>query len=145
MNRKIKARERELIKQIQKEYDIIAPLQDMRAQLEEDMKLLSSIIYTSERVRYAFIKRSRIVKAFFNSLLTCNAENDVNWRVSIIDNMVSLCIRQTEVFRKARRIRRIQVREDCLNDAERPLNAVKSDSRSDSSIPYLFPIRYKLY
>ena len=37
VNRKIKARERELIKEIQKGYDIIASVQDMRAQLEGDV------------------------------------------------------------------------------------------------------------
>ena len=31
------------------------------------------------------------------------------------------------------------------DNAERPLNAVKSDPKSDSSIPYLFPIRCKPY
>ena len=60
--------------------------------------------------------------------------------------MVSLCVRQEGIFRKARRIRRIQARENNLNDeAERPLNAVKSDSKLNSSIPYLFPIRCKPY
>lgn len=44
VDRKIKARERELIKEIQKEYDIIASVQDMRAQLEGDAELLSPII-----------------------------------------------------------------------------------------------------
>ncbi len=145
VDRKIKARERELIKQIQKEYDTIAPVQDMRAQLEGDMELLSPIICISERVRYAFMERSRIAKAFFDPPSTHGAEGDVDWRVSIVDDMMSLCIRQEGVFRKARRIRRIQARESDLDDAERPLNAVKSESESDSSIPYLFPVRCKPY
>ena len=145
VDRKIKARERELIKQIQQEYDTIAPVQDMRAQLEGDVELLSPVICTSGRVRYAFMERSRIAKAFFDPLSTCGAEDDVDWRVSIIDDMVSLCIRQEGVFRKARRIRRIQARGGCLDDAERPLSAVKSDPKSDSSIPYIFPVRCKPY
>ena len=49
------------------------------------------------------------------------------------------------MFRKARRIRRIQARESDLDDAERPLNAVKSESESDSSISHLFPVRCKPY
>ena len=146
MNRKIKARERELIKEIQKEYDIIAPVQDMRAQLEGDVELLSPILCTLGRVRYAFEERSRIAKAFFDPLSTCGAKDDMDWRVSIVDNIVSLCIRQEGVFRKARRIRSIQARErDPDNDGERPLKAVKSESESDSSIVYLFPIRCKPY
>ena len=63
VDRKIKARERELIKQIQKEYDTIAPVQDMRAQLEGDVELLSPILCASGRVRYAFIERSSIARA----------------------------------------------------------------------------------
>ena len=114
VNRKIKARERELIKEIQKEYDTIAPMRDMRAQLEEDVKLLSPILYTSEYIRYAFIKRSRIAKAFFDPLSTYDTKDDMDWRVSIIDDMVSLSIRQKGVFRKARRIRRIQARKGIL-------------------------------
>ncbi len=92
------------------------------------------------------MQRSRIVKAFFDPLSTRDIEDDVDWRVSIVDDMVSLCIRQEGVFRKARRIRRIHVRESDLDDnAERPLNAVKSESKSDSSIPHLFSIRCKPY
>ena len=101
VDRKIKARERELMKQIQKEYDTIAPVQDMRAQLEGDVELLSPILCTSGRVRYAFVERSRIAKAFFDPLSTCGAKDDMDWRVSIVDDMVSLCIRQEGVFRKA--------------------------------------------
>ena len=49
------------------------------------------------------------------------------------------------VFRKARRIRRIQARENYLDvDAERPLNTVKSEYESDSPIPDLFPVICKL-
>lgn len=91
VNRNIKARERELIKQIQKKYDAVAPIQDIRAQLERDAKSLNIILFTLGRVRYAFIKRSRIAKAFFNSPSTRNTEGDVDWRVSIIDDMMSLC------------------------------------------------------
>ncbi len=146
MDRKIKARERELMKQIQKEYDAVAPVQDMRAQLEGDAESLSPIFCTSGSVRYAFMERSRIAKAFFDPPSTHGAEGDVDWRVSIVDDMVSLCIRQEGMFRKARRIRRIQAREIDLDDeAECPLNAVKSDSKLDSSIPYLFPVRCKPY
>ena len=78
VDRKIKARERELIKQIQKEYDVVAPVQDMRAQLKEDAKSLSPILSTSGRIRYAFMERSRIAKAFFNPPSTRDAEGDVD-------------------------------------------------------------------
>ena len=70
----------------------------------------------------------------------------MDWRVSIVNDMISLCIRQERVFCKARQIRRIQARGNNLdNDEGSSLNAVKSDPRSDSSIPYLFPVRCKPY
>ena len=60
------------------------------------------------------MKRLRIVKAFPPS--TRHAEGDMHCRVSIIDDMMSLCIRLEGVFRKAGRIRRIQVRENFIDD-----------------------------
>ena len=146
MDRKIKARERELMNQIQKEYDAVAPVQDMRAQLEGNAESLRLILFTSGRVRYVFMKRSRIAKAFFNPPSTRGAEGDVDWRVFIVDDIMSLCIRQEGVFRKARRIRRIQARGNDLDDnAERPLNAVKFDPGSDFLISHLFFVRCKPY
>ncbi len=78
VDRKIKARERELMNQIQKEYDAVAPVQDMRAQLEGDPESLRPILSTSGRVRYAFMERSRIAKAFFNPPSTRGAEGDMD-------------------------------------------------------------------
>ena len=57
------------------------------------MELLSPILYTSGRVRYVFIERSRIAKAFFDPLSTRGAEGDMDYRASIVDNIVSLYIR----------------------------------------------------
>ena len=134
------------MKQIQKEYDTMTSVQDLRAQLEEDVELLNPIFCTSKRVRYAFVERSRIVKVFFDPLSTCGAKNDMDWRVFIVDDMVSLCSRQKRMFRKARRTRKIQARErDSDDDAKYSLKAVKFESESDSSIPYLFPVRCKPY
>ena len=47
---------------------------------QENLKT-PSLLCTSGRVRYAFIKRSRIIKIFFDSLSTRDIENDVNCRV----------------------------------------------------------------
>ena len=70
----------------------------MRAQLEGDVQLLSPILCTSGRVQYAFVERSRIAKAFFDPPSTGDAECNVDWRISIVDDMVSLCIRQEGMF-----------------------------------------------
>ena len=69
----------------------------------------------------------------------------MNYQVFIIDDMISLYIRQEGMFRKARRTRRIQIRESDLNNAERFLNVVKSESELDFSILCHFSVRCKLY
>ena len=46
----------------------------MRALLEGDVELLSPILCTSGRVRYAFVERSYIAKAFFDPLSACGAD-----------------------------------------------------------------------
>jgi Protein of unknown function (DUF3435) len=161
LDRKIKARERELKKQIQKEYNTIAPMQDIRAQLEGDTESIGPILPTSGPVRYTFMERSRIAKAFFDPPLTRGAKGDVGWRVSIIDDMVSICSRQEGVFRTARRIRRIQVKKGHQDEGgvERRLDAIKSKSKSksepepvseserepESLVPNLLPLRCKTY
>ena len=66
------------------------------------MESLSSILSTLERVRCVFVERLRIAKAFFDPLSTYGAGDDIDWRVSIVNDMVSLYIRQEGVFRKAR-------------------------------------------
>ena len=50
VNRKIKARERELVKNMQKDYDVIASIYNMWSQLKRDVKSLSSFLVISERV-----------------------------------------------------------------------------------------------
>lgn len=78
MDRKIKTRERELINQIQKEYDVVVSVQNMRAQFERDPESLRPILSTSRRVRYVFIERSRIAKIFFNSSSIRDTEDDMD-------------------------------------------------------------------
>ena len=134
------------MKQIQKEYDAVTPVQDMRGQLEGDLESLNPILSTSGPVQYVFVERSRIAKAFFDPPSTHDAESDVDWRVFIVDDMVSLCVQQEGMFRKARPIRRTQVRKSYLDDdVEHPLNAVKSESESDSPDPHFFSVRCKSY
>ena len=67
----------------------------------------------------------------------------MGWRVSIVDDMVSLCIRQEGVFRKPRRMRRIQAGKSDLDDAECPLNAVMSESTKPGLQPFVLPLTAK--
>ena len=73
------------MKQIQKQYDAVAPVQDMRAQLREIVPFSAP---------HGTI---RIAKAFFGPPSTRGAEDDVDWPLSIVDDMVLLYIRQEGV------------------------------------------------
>jgi hypothetical protein len=126
-------------------------VQDIQAQLKGDTESVDPILPTSGPVRYTFAERSRIVKAFFDPLLTRGAKGDVGRRVSIIDDMVSIYSRQKGVFRIARRIWRIQVKKGHSDKAgtERRLNAINSESESEreseSLVSALLPLRCKTY
>ena len=48
------------------------------------------------------MKRSYITKTFFNLLLTLNTDGNLDWRVSVINDLVLLCALQEGHFRKAR-------------------------------------------
>ncbi len=74
----IKARERALKKQVQAEYDAIAPVKDIQAQLEGNTESVDQTVVTSGPVRYAFVERSRIAQAFFDLPSAFDAESDVN-------------------------------------------------------------------
>jgi len=90
VERLIKAQERALKKQIQAEYDAIAPVKDIQAQLEGNTESVDQTVLTSGPVRYAFVERSRIAQAFFDPPSAFGAEGDVGWRVSIVNDLVSL-------------------------------------------------------
>jgi len=147
VERLIKARERALKKQVQAEYDAIAPVNDIQAQLEGNAESVNRTVLTSGPIRYAFVERSRIAQAFFDPLSALGAEGDVGWRVSIVDDLVSLCTLQEGRFRKASRRRKTRVVESPPDDAdvECTLNAVTSESKLKSQVRQLFPLRCKPY
>lgn len=150
VERLIKVRERALKKQVQAEYDAIAPVNDIQAQLEGNAESIDQTVSTSRPVRYAFVERARVAHAFFDPPSAFNAEGDVNWRVSIVDDLVSLCPLQEGRFRKASRKRRSRIIE-CDSedvDAECTLNAVtskSSESESEPQVRHLFPLKCKQY
>lgn len=146
----IKARERALKKQVQAEYDNIVPVNDIQAQLEGNAESIDQTVSTSGPVRYALVERARVAQAFSDPPSAFNAEGDVNWRVSIVDDLVSPCTLQEGRFRKASRKRRSRIIE-CDSedvDAEPTLNAVTSKSsvsESDPQVGHLFPLKCKQY
>ena len=132
VERLVKARERNLKKRIQAEYDTVTPVQDILAQLAGDMASIDSMSPTPGSVQYAFAERSRIAMPSFNPLLGPSASDNVDWRTSIVDDMVSLCTRQEGRFRKA------------LCDVDSKL--VESESyKSESRVNHLFPLQCKIY
>ncbi len=150
VERLIKARERALKKQVQAEYDAIAPVNDIQAQLEGNAESVDRTVLTSGPIRYAFVERSRIAQAFFDPPSTPGEEGDVGWRVSVVDDLVSLCTLQEGRFRKASRRRKTRVIESYPDDAdaESTSNAVPSkpsESESESQICHLFPLRCNQY
>ena len=148
VERIIKVRERALKRQIQAEYDAIAPVKDIQAQLEGTVEPVCGTLPTSGPIQYAFVERSRIAKAFFDPPLTLGTNGDADWRVSIVDDLVSLCALQEGRFRKARQKQRIRVIESHLDDhgSDCTSDSVKSESsESESHLPQVFPLRCKPY
>lgn len=78
VERLIKAWERALKKQVQAEYDAIASVNDIQAQLEGNAESVDQTVFTSGPVRYAFVERARVAQAFFNPPSAFNVEGDVN-------------------------------------------------------------------
>ena len=145
VERVIKVRERALKKQIQAEYDAMAPVNDIQAQLEGTTESVCGILPIREPIQYTFVERSRIAKAFFDPPSTLNTDGNLDWRVSIVDDLVSLCALQEGRFRKARSKQRTRVINDPSddNDSDGTSDFVKSES--ESRLPQVFPLRCKPY
>lgn len=127
-------------------------MNDIQAQLEGNVEPINQTVSNSGSVWYAFVERARVAQSFFNLLSAFNAEGDVNWRVLIVDDLVSLCPLQEGRFHKASRKRRSRIIECDSEDvnAEYTLNAVTSksskfESESESQVCHLFPLNRKQY
>ncbi len=123
-------------------------MNDIQAQLEENAKSIDQTVFTFESIRYAFVKKARIAQTFFDSSSTFNVDDDVNWRVSIVNDLMSLCSLQESRFRKVSWRWRIRVIKCNLKnvDVKYILNAVIFKSaESESQISHLFSLRCKQY
>ena len=90
----IHARKRAVINQMQKDYDIKAPLKDsaeQRCGSDEFLEHVSPITGTSE---HTFRERSRIAKAFFCDKSVFESEDGPSQRLKVINDMISLCALQ---------------------------------------------------
>lgn len=120
IDRMIKQREKELMEQIQRDYDVAAPVQDILAQIEGDKDSNIPVSPHPASVRYAFLEQARIAKAFFDPPWAYGAKCGLNWRISIVDDIVSLC--------------------PCSRAIK-----IEPESDFDSSLTYSIPIRCKPY
>ena len=98
------------------------------------------------------MKKIRVAQIFFDSLSTFNIENDMNWRISIVNNLMSLCFLQKNRFRKTNRKRKNRIIKcDPKNiDAKCILNVVtfklfNFESKSKFQIRYFFLLKCKQY
>ncbi|KAI9889352.1 MAG: hypothetical protein M1814_005520 [Vezdaea aestivalis] len=106
IDKTIKLRERMLLKQIQAEYDIEAPVQDIQQQLSGEIEYFDEFASVTKAVQHAFKERSRIAKAFFESPAELKHGDKHARRVSIINDLVSLCsLRERRPPHKPRRQR----------------------------------------
>ena len=122
VDRLLKAKQRNLLKQIQSEFDFVIPVQDIGAQLAGDPESFGPILATASPMQYSFKERSRIAAAFSSAGLR-PMTGDLNWRISIMDDMVSLCTRQERRLRKTYRSRKLHVMEDTPNNSELDLTS----------------------
>lgn len=102
IDRMLKENGRALKTQLQVDYDVTASMQDMLAQLAINDVVLSSVQSSSIPVEYAFEKRAHIVQVFFDPSSFVNCDENLDRRIFIVDDLISLCTRQERRPRKSR-------------------------------------------
>lgn len=149
VKRLINTRKRTLKKQIQSKYDIIVSINDIQTQLEKNAKSIDQTVITFGPIRYVFVKKIRVARAFFDLSSTFNVKNDVNWQISIVNDLMSLCFLQKSRFRKINRKQKNKIIECDLKkiDAKCILNVVTFKSfefESEFQVRHFFALKCKL-
>ena len=103
IDRLLKEKGRALKAQLQADYDAAAPMQDMLAQIAVNDAVLSPVQPPSAPVEYAFEERARIAQAFFDPPSSAKCNGNLDRQVLIVEDLVSLCVRQERRPRKPRR------------------------------------------
>ena len=87
----IRQRERAILREIQKEYDATAPLQDIQEQINGNAETVNARLVVG-LVEYPFPERFRIAKAFLDS--ESRPADDSSARLALIEDLILLCRRQ---------------------------------------------------
>ena len=87
----MRQRERAVLREIQKEYDATAPLQDIQEQINGNTEAVNARL-AAGLVEYSFPERFRIAKAFLESEL--RSVDDSSARLALINDLILLCHRQ---------------------------------------------------
>ena len=87
----IRQRERAVLREIRKEYDATAPLQDIQEQINGNTEAVNARL-AAGLVEYSFPERFRIAKAFLES--ESRPVDDSSARLALIEDLILLCRRQ---------------------------------------------------
>lgn len=94
INHILKEKEWALKVQLQADYNTAALMQDMIAQLTVNNTILFFIQPCLISVEYAFKKCTHIAQAFFDSSLFIKCDENLNWQIFIVDDLILLCTHQ---------------------------------------------------
>lgn len=91
INHILKEKEWALKVQLQTDYDTAALMQDMIVQLTVNNTILFLIQPHLISVEYGFKKHTHIAQTFFDSSLFVKCDENLNWQIFIVDDLISLC------------------------------------------------------
>ena len=122
------ARERAAFKQVLQDYDAIAPLQDLRMQLEGDNKVIKQTKQPQPLTMSPHPERLCLANAFLD--IDSFRQNERLHRISVVDSMIALCGRQSLHVRRRRQ------RQACPVDALDGIDVGASDQPDESKQPH---------
>lgn len=119
-------------------------MQDMLAQLAINDIVLFSVQSSSISVEYVFKKRAHIVQIFFDSLLFVNCDENLDQRIFIVDDLISLCTRQERRSRKSHQSWKNNIVTSFLNDST-DMNIKSKCSNFNVSIECQFSLQCRSF
>lgn len=131
LNSTIRAEERALLKQVQEEYDVAAPVIDIQRQLNGEFSDDEDATSASETVQIKCVERRRIAEAAFSDPSTFADQKGFRRHVDLSMDMIALCKR-----RERRRPRTYRSREGpFIKTADDPVILPKSEPEEKRNGP----------